>query len=75
VEARLKAGRPVLMTRRRFESMLGEGYLMFQYRGAIETTWTSSFRSRWPRAFPRGGVAGDRRRWTYSSSSASGVPC
>jgi len=56
IEARLKAGRPVLMTKRRFESMLREGYLMFQYRGAIETTWTASL----PEAIaarlpPRGG--------------------
>jgi hypothetical protein len=42
IEARLKAGQPVLMTKRRFQSMLREGYLMFQYRGAIETTWTAS---------------------------------
>jgi ABC transport system ATP-binding/permease protein len=42
IEARLKTGRPVLMTKRRFESMLREGYLMFQYRGGIETTWTAS---------------------------------
>jgi hypothetical protein len=30
------------MTKARIEKMLGEGYMMFQYRGAIETTWTAS---------------------------------
>ena len=42
VEARLKSGGPVLMTKRRLESMLNDGYPMFQYRGAFETTWTAS---------------------------------
>ena len=42
VEARLKAGGPVLMTRDRLQSMLAQGYPMFQYRGAMETTWTAS---------------------------------
>jgi ABC-type multidrug transport system ATPase subunit/predicted component of type VI protein secretion system len=42
VEARLKAGGPVLMTKRRLESMLNDGYPMFQYRGAFETTWAAS---------------------------------
>jgi ABC transport system ATP-binding/permease protein len=42
IEARLKMGRPVLMTRRRLEAMLNDGYPMFQYRGAFETTWTAS---------------------------------
>jgi ABC-type multidrug transport system ATPase subunit/predicted component of type VI protein secretion system len=42
LEARLKAGGPELMTRRRIESMLNEGYLILQHRGAIETTWTAS---------------------------------
>jgi hypothetical protein len=42
LETQIKAGRPVLMTRRRVESMLGAGYLILQHRGAIETTWTAS---------------------------------
>ena len=42
LEAQIKAGRPVLMTRRRIESMLGAGYMILQHRGAIETTWTAS---------------------------------
>ena len=42
IEERLKLGGPVLMTRRRLESMMNEGYPMFQYRGAFETTWTAS---------------------------------
>lgn len=42
LEAQIKSGRPVLMTRRRIESMLREGYPLFQYRGGIETTWTAS---------------------------------
>jgi ABC-type multidrug transport system ATPase subunit len=42
VEERLKQGGPSLMTKARIEKMLGEGYMMFQYRGAIETTWTAS---------------------------------
>src|SRR5439155_23441139 len=50
VEARLKTGGPVLMTRRRLEGMLNDGYPMFQYRGAFETTWTASL----PEALGRG---------------------
>ena len=42
VEARLKSGGPVLMTKRRLEAMLNDGYPMFQYRGAFEATWTAS---------------------------------
>jgi hypothetical protein len=42
LEEQIKAGRPVLMTRRRIESMLGAGYLILQHRSAIETTWTAS---------------------------------
>ena len=30
------------MTRDRFEAMVQEGYLLFQHRGQIETTWTAS---------------------------------
>ena len=42
IDARLQAGGPVLMTRDRFESMVQQGYMLFQHRGAIETTWTAS---------------------------------
>ena len=54
LEAQLEAGRPVLMTRRRFESMLGAGYPMFQHRGAIETTWTASLPERLGQPLPEG---------------------
>lgn len=43
VEKRLQAGGPVLLTKERFASMLREGYPMFNYRDAIEVTWTASF--------------------------------
>jgi hypothetical protein len=52
LEAQIKAGRPVLMTRRRIESMLGAGYLILQHRGAIETTWTASGPEALGRRFP-----------------------
>ena len=52
LEAEIKAGRPVLMTRRRIESMLGAGYLILQHRGAIETTWTASLPERLGSALP-----------------------
>jgi ABC-type multidrug transport system ATPase subunit/pSer/pThr/pTyr-binding forkhead associated (FHA) protein len=42
IDARLQEGGPVLMTRDRFQSMVQQGYLLFQHRGAIETTWTAS---------------------------------
>jgi ABC-type multidrug transport system ATPase subunit len=42
VEAQLQQGGPVLMTKRRFEGMLQQGYMMFKYRGAIEVTWAAS---------------------------------
>jgi hypothetical protein len=42
IDARLEAGVPVLMTRDRFQSMVQDGYLLFQRRGLIETTWTAS---------------------------------
>jgi hypothetical protein len=42
----LEAGAPVLMTRGRFERMLRDGYMMFNYRDVIELTWTAS----WPDA-------------------------
>jgi ABC-type multidrug transport system ATPase subunit/pSer/pThr/pTyr-binding forkhead associated (FHA) protein len=50
VEARLKTGEPQLMTKKRFESMLQQGYMMFEYRSAIEITWTASFPERLARA-------------------------
>jgi ABC-type multidrug transport system ATPase subunit len=46
VEEKLQAGGPVLMPKARFEHMLQDGYMMFNYRGAIEITWTAS----WPEA-------------------------
>jgi hypothetical protein len=52
LEAQIKSGRPVLMTRRRIESMLSEGYPLLQYRGAIETTWTASLPERMARGLP-----------------------
>ena len=42
IDARLQEGGPVLMTRDRFEGMVQQGFLLFQHRGAIETTWTAS---------------------------------
>jgi ABC-type multidrug transport system ATPase subunit/pSer/pThr/pTyr-binding forkhead associated (FHA) protein len=42
IDARLQEGGPVLMTRDRFEDMVQQGYMLFQHRGAIETTWTAS---------------------------------
>ena len=52
LEAQIKSGRPVLMTRRRIESMLGAGYLILQHRGAIETTWTASLPEALARRLP-----------------------
>ena len=46
MEAKLAAGGPVLMRKARFETMLQDGYSMFNYRGAVEMTWTAS----WPEA-------------------------
>ena len=46
VEQRLEAGEPMLMTKKRFEAMLQEGYLMFNYRSAIEVTWTAALPER-----------------------------
>jgi ABC transport system ATP-binding/permease protein len=54
LEAQIKTGRPVLMTRRRIESMLSEGYPLLQYRGGIETTWTASLPERIGRYLPEG---------------------
>jgi ABC transport system ATP-binding/permease protein len=44
MEARLEGGGPALMRRARFESMLQDGYPMFNYRSVVELTWTAS----WP---------------------------
>jgi ABC-type multidrug transport system ATPase subunit/pSer/pThr/pTyr-binding forkhead associated (FHA) protein len=44
MEKRLQAGGPVLMRKARFERMMQDGYMMFNYRNAIELTWTAS----WP---------------------------
>lgn len=44
--ARLGSGGRVLMSRDRFESMLREGYMLFQYRSGIETTWTAALPER-----------------------------
>ena len=58
LEAQIKSGRPVLMTRGRIESMLREGYPILQHRGAIETTWTASLPEALARPRP-----GRRRHW------------
>jgi ABC-type multidrug transport system ATPase subunit len=42
IDERLQAERPVMMTRDRFQEMVQQGYMLFQHRGAIETTWTAS---------------------------------
>jgi ABC-type multidrug transport system ATPase subunit len=52
VEALLQEGRPTLMTRGRFERMLQEGYLMFQYRSAVEITWVASLPDRLASSLP-----------------------
>jgi ABC-type multidrug transport system ATPase subunit/pSer/pThr/pTyr-binding forkhead associated (FHA) protein len=52
LEGRIEAGGPVLMNRDRFESMVQEGYLLFQRRGAIETTWTATAPERLGRLLP-----------------------
>jgi len=44
LETKLQQGGPVLMTRAHFERMLRDGYMMFNYRSAVEMTWTAS----WP---------------------------
>jgi len=36
----------VLMTKRRFERMVQHGYMLFNYRGVIETTWVASLPER-----------------------------
>jgi hypothetical protein len=52
IDARLQAGRPVLMTRGRVESMLQQGYMLFRYRDGIETTWTASLPDRLAERLP-----------------------
>jgi ABC transport system ATP-binding/permease protein len=52
LERHLEAAEPTLMTRRRFEHMLQEGYLMFQYRGATEITWVASLPDRLAERLP-----------------------
>ncbi len=42
LEARLKAGQPLLLTRQRFEAMFRQGYPVFEYRDRIEITWTAA---------------------------------
>ena len=42
IDSRLQEGGTVLMTRDRFQSMVQQGYMLFQHRGSIETTWTAS---------------------------------
>jgi hypothetical protein len=52
LDAQIQSGRPVLMTRRRIESMLGAGYPILQHRGAIEATWTASLPEALARRLP-----------------------
>jgi ABC-type multidrug transport system ATPase subunit/pSer/pThr/pTyr-binding forkhead associated (FHA) protein len=47
-----EAGGPVLMSKARFESMLQQGYMMFQHRGAIEVAWAASFPERLGASLP-----------------------
>jgi ABC-type multidrug transport system ATPase subunit/pSer/pThr/pTyr-binding forkhead associated (FHA) protein len=46
LEARMAEGRLVLITKRRLERMVQEGYMLFNYRGVIETTWVASLPER-----------------------------
>jgi hypothetical protein len=52
LNARVEAGGPVLMTRDRLQSMVQQGYMLLQHRGAIETTWTASLPDALGRRFP-----------------------
>jgi len=54
IDARLQEGGPVLMTRDRFEAMVQQGYMLFQHRGAIETTWTASLPDALGKRLPAG---------------------
>jgi hypothetical protein len=42
------------MTRDRFQSMVQQGYMLFQHRAAIETTWTASLPDALGRRLPEG---------------------
>jgi ABC-type multidrug transport system ATPase subunit len=55
LDARLAAGRPVLMTRARVERMVQDGFMLFNYRGLIETTWVASLPERIAAALPGSG--------------------
>jgi ABC-type multidrug transport system ATPase subunit/predicted component of type VI protein secretion system len=52
IDERLRLGGSVLMTKARIEAMLGEGYLLFNYRSSIEATWTASLPEELGRALP-----------------------
>jgi ABC-type multidrug transport system ATPase subunit/pSer/pThr/pTyr-binding forkhead associated (FHA) protein len=52
LNARLAAGQPALLTKARFESMLRDGYPMWNYRSTVEVTWTASGPERWAAALP-----------------------
>ncbi len=53
-ESRLADGKLVLMTKSRFESMLREGFPMWNYRNSVEITWTASAPERWGAHLPEG---------------------
>jgi ABC-type multidrug transport system ATPase subunit len=57
IDARLAAGRPVLMTKARVERMVQDGFMLFNYRGLIETTWVASLPERIGAALPGSGAA------------------
>lgn len=51
LEKKLEAGGPALVSKKRVDRMLEDGYMLFQYRNAFETTWTASPPERlWPGA-------------------------
>jgi hypothetical protein len=66
LEAKLAAGGPVLMRKARFERMLQDGYSMFNYRGAVEMTWTAS----WPEALA--GKLGEANPATLDAGALTG---
>jgi hypothetical protein len=47
IEARLAEGKPALMGKARFESMLRDGFPMWSYRNLVEITWTASAPEKW----------------------------
>jgi len=59
VDARLTRGGSALMTKRRFERMLQDGYPMWNHRSLVEVTWTASAPERWGAQLPE--RLGDRR--------------